>query len=428
VSRGKPAAAPGCGGAAAGGTFRAKDGRLMWYAGFLKSWTRTTSFIGKEVIEVVRRPGALLSLILGPFIIMGLFGIGYSGQYRPLNAILILPAGSSLPRTTDFYQEFTGQAVTIAAITEDENAAREQLQKQQVDLLVIAPADVEQQFRDGQQSTIRVEYNELDPVRDNYARFVIYRQVQELNRAIIERAVSEGQQYVLQTTGSQQLTSIPPATIAAPTRSDTQNLAPIQPTVVAYFAPAVLALVLQHMGVTLTAMSMVRERLSGAMDVFRVAPVRALEILIGKYLAYGFFNLSIAALVCFLMVGFLGVPLRSLPSDLAAVVALLSFASLGLGLLVSTIVDSERQAVQLSMLILLASVFFSGFVLPLDQFLPYMRYAAYALPVTHGIQLMQDFMLRGYTNSYWELLALATIGVVLFLATSLTLRRNMVPA
>jgi ABC-type multidrug transport system permease subunit len=57
-----------------------------------------------------------------------------------------------------------------------------------------------------------------------------------------------------------------------------------------------------------------------------------------------------------------------------------------------------------------------------------MRYAAYALPVTHGIQLMQDFMLRGYTNSSWELLALAAIGVVLFLVTSLTLRRNMVPA
>ena len=62
------------------------------------------------------------------------------------------------------------------------------------------------------------------------------------------------------------------------------------PNVVAFFAPAVLALVLQHMGVTLTALSLVRERLSGAMDIFRVAPVRALEILIGKYLAYRVFQ------------------------------------------------------------------------------------------------------------------------------------------
>ena len=109
-------------------------------------------------------------------------------------------------------------------------------------------------------------------------------------------------------------------------------------------------------------------------------------------------------------------------------VVLLSFASLGLGLLISTIVDSERQAVQLSMLVLLASVFFSGFVLPLDQFITPLRIAAYALPVTHAIQLLQDFMLRGDTNQSWEMLALAGIGVVFFLLTSITLRRNMAPA
>ena len=98
---------------------------------------------------------------------------------------------------------------------------------------------------------------------------------------------------------------------------------------------------------------------------------------------------------------------RSTPGDVAWVIVLLSFASLGLGLLISTVVDSERQAVQLSMLVLLASVFFSGFVLPLDQFITPLRIAAYALPVTHGIQLLQDFMLRGSTNNGWELYALA---------------------
>ena len=112
-------------------------------------------------------------------------------------------------------------------------------------------------------------------------------------------------------------------------------------------------------------------------------------------------------------------------ADVAWVVVLLSFASLGLGLLISTVVDSERQAVQLSMLVLLASVFFSGFVLPLDQFITPLRIAAYSLPVTHGIQLLQDLMLRGGTNQGWELLVLAGIGVALFLLTSLTVRRNL---
>jgi len=395
------------------------------FVGLLKSWTRTTAFIGKEVLEVVRRPGALFSLIFGPFLIMGLFGIGYSGQYRPLATVLVVPASANLPRDPNFYQQFVGESVRIVEITEDENSARARLQRQEIDLLVIAPPDVQQKFMNGEQSAIGIEYNELDPVRDNYARFIAYRQTQELNRAIIEQAVSQGEQYVLQTTGNQPPIAISPQVIAAPTRAELRNLAPISPNVVAFFAPAVLALVLQHMGVTLTALSLVRERLSGAMDIFRVAPVRALEILVGKYLAYLFFNLSIAAAISFLLVGVLHVPLLSPPGEMAWVIVLLSFAAVGLGLLISTIVDSERQAVQLSMLVLLASVFFSGFVLPLDQFITPLRIAAYSLPVTHGIQLLQDFMLRGGTNAGWELEVLAVIGVVLFLLTSFTVRRNL---
>ena len=314
----------------------------------------------------------------------------------------------------------------MTQITDNVDAARQQLQQQHIDLLIIAPGDVEQNFVNGQQSSIQIEYNELDPVRDNYARFVADRQVQQLNQAIIQQAVDFGRavrravrpaisrQHPFRRRWSPRRRE--------PTRRMSRRLSP---NVVAFFAPAVLALVLQHMGVTLTALSMVRERLSGAMDIFRVAPLGALEILVGKYLAYAFFNLSIAAVICFLLVGVLRVPMLSDPGDVALVVALLSFASLGLGLLISTLVDSERAGGPVSMLVLLASVFFSGFVLPLDQFVTPLRYAAYSLPVTHGIQLLQDFMLRGSTNERWELYALLGIGVVLFVVTSVTVRRNL---
>jgi ABC-type multidrug transport system permease subunit len=61
----------------------------------------------------------------------------------------------------------------------------------------------------------------------------------------------------------------------------------------------------------------------------------------------------------------------------------------------------------------------------LDQFLTPLRIAAYGLPVTHGIQLLQDYMLRGRTNQGWELQVLAGIGIVMFLITSVTVRRNL---
>jgi ABC-2 type transport system permease protein len=397
------------------------------FLGLLKSWTRTTSFIGKELVEVIRRPGVLISLILGPFIIMGLFGLGYNGQYKPLNTIVVVPADSGLPADASYYQQYTGGSVNIVQVTQDADAAHAALVAQQVDLVVIAPANIQQTIQSNQQATITIEYNDLDPVRANYARFIADSQVQQLNQAIIASMVTSGQQYLLQTTGTQPI-PISPQVAAAPTRAVEQNVAPITPAVIAFFAPAVLALVLQHMAVTLTALSLVRERLSGVMDIFRVAPLSSVELLIGKYLAYGFLNLAIAAAVVFLMVGFLHIPLLGDPRQVALVIVLLTFASLGLGLFISSIVDSERQAVQLSMLLLLASVFFSGFVLPLDEFTTWMRDAAYILPVTHGIQLLQDYMLRGTSNETWELWALGVIGAVLFVLTSLGVRRSMATA
>src|SRR6185436_227907 len=85
-----------------------------------KTWVRTTSFVSKELIEVVRRPGALISLVLGPFLVMALFGVGYSGQRRPLDTVLVVPAASTLPRDLASYQELgAGPGIRLIEVTED---------------------------------------------------------------------------------------------------------------------------------------------------------------------------------------------------------------------------------------------------------------------------------------------------------------------
>jgi ABC-2 type transport system permease protein len=213
--------------------------------------------------------------------------------------------------------------------------------------------------------------------------------------------------------------------VAAPTRAEVVNQAPSQPGVVAFFGPAVLALILQHMAVTLVALSLVRERTSGLIELFRIAPVSPAEVLGGKVLAFGLLCGGIAALtIAVLVVGF-GVPMLGDEAAIVAAVALLVLASLGLGLVIATISDSERQAVQLSLLVLLASVFFSGFVLSIDEFTPAVRALAYTLPVTHGIQLLQDLMLRGGTREAWQFLALGLIAFVTSVAAWVLLRRAM---
>jgi ABC-2 type transport system permease protein len=167
---------------------------------------------------------------------------------------------------------------------------------------------------------------------------------------------------------------------------------------------------------------MVRERLSGQMDLFRVSPVNSMEVLVGKYLAFAVFSLAISAIIAVLLVTVLGVPMLGGWQPFVGVVLLLTFASLGVGLLISLIADSERQAVQLSMIVLLASVFFSGFVLPVDDFIDWVKGVSYALPVTHGISALQATMLRGEIREVWVLGALAGIGSFLYVASLIRLR------
>ena len=70
-------------------------------------------------------------------------------------------------------------------------------------------------------------------------------------------------------------------------------------------------------------------------------------------------------------------------------------------------------------------MFFSGFVLPIAEFSEPVRAGAYAMPVTSGIQLIQDVMLRGEIREPWQAMLLGAIGLVLLLACWLLLRRGM---
>lgn len=385
---------------------------------------RLLAFVGKEFVETVRRPGAILSLALGPFLIMAIFGLGYNGVRRPLETVVVAPATTGLPSDAASYQELAGGGLHIAEVTQDRAVGEQALRDGRADVVVIAPEDPEAAFRAGQQSVIEVLVDEVDPVAVNYAGFLAAGLASEVNRQVIEQAASEGQGYAI-AAGDPTAAEIPPEVIAAPTRAEVVNEAPSAPGVVAYFGPAVLALILQHLAVTLIALSLVRERTTGVMELFRISPVTSGEILTGKILAFGFIGLVIAGVTLALLVAGFGVPVLADVALVAGTIILLLLASLGLGLLVATISDSERQAVQLSLLLLLASVFFSGFVLDIEEFTEPVRVIAYLLPVTHGIQLLQDLLLRGGTHQVWQFGALALIALVTLLGAWLLLRRSM---
>ena len=388
----------------------------------LKMLTRILAIVGKELVSVVRRPGALLSLVLGPFLIMALFGIGYSGYRRPLDTIVVVPPQTGLSTDPKTYQDVAGEGLRVVQITPDENAAMAQLQSQKVDVVVVAPADAKQQFEAGKRTQIAVRVNVTDPVEGSYAVFLTRGLEAAVNRQIVQQAATQGEGYAI-THGASAASQIPPDVIAAPTEAVLQNVAQSTPTVVQYFAPAVLALILQHMAVTLIALSVVREKTSGLFELFRISPITTAELVTGKLIAYGIFAGAVALATIALLIAGFHVPQLADPGWIALVALLLIASSLGLGLLIAAVSSSEPQAVQLSLLLLLASVFFSGFVLAINEFSEPVRTLIYALPVANGIRLLGDFMFRGGTIVGWQITLMAGLAAVYIALSWLMLRR-----
>ena len=183
--------------------------------------------------------------------------------------------------------------------------------------------------------------------------------------------------------------------LVRPFEADTSSIAPVEIEPVDFFAPSAIALLLQHLALTFAALSLVRDRQLGLLELLRVGPLSSVEILVGKTVAYLVVGLAVGASLVAAAVYVLGVPLQGEVLWVAAVVVLVLLASLSLGMILSMISGSETQAVQFAMLSLLAGMFFSGFFLDVSQLaLPY-RYVSYLLPVTYGINVLQDVMLRG---------------------------------
>ena len=183
-----------------------------------------------------------------------------------------------------------------------------------------------------------------------------------------------------------------------------------------YYAPAVVVLLLQHLVVTFIALSMAREEEQGTTELFSIAPLRTSERVLGKYLAYLVVGFVLGALLLVGMVYGLDVPMAGSWGDAAIVLVLLLLASLGVGVLFALLARSTGQVVQYAMLLLLASVFFGGFLISTQRLVPVVQAASRALPISHGIDLLRDVMLRGRpltVAAAWPLAALAGGALVL---------------
>ena len=498
---------------------------------------RVTSFLGKEIAEVVRQPRLILTLVFGPFLILLVFGIGYINQPRKVRTLFVAVPNSQMAQLIQQQAPTISSDLIYAGLTGNEVEAKQRLAAGQVDLVIVAPANAYETIQNNQQAVFNLYQNEIDPAQIGYIVELGQVFVQEVNRRVLSAVVQQSQAQsssvknevsaarqnaadmkaalmagdaltaqtaqskmkdnlntislaigasagllngIGQDAGSSNATNntqdlaqilksienspsnttdiqtgqanytkeiqdltktqmdlatlqdqlnqfkqISPVISVSPFTAETSSIAPVPLTPLDFFTPGVIVLLLQHIAVTIASLSIVRERRSGTMELFKVSPISASEVLIGKYLSYLIFGVFLAALLALLLAYGLKIPMLGRWVDFSIVAVAVIFASLGYGFIISLIAQTESQAVQLAMIMLLLSVFFSGFLLDLRYFAAPVKIISWLLPTTYGSVLLQNIMLRGNSLIFIYTLGLVGIGLVLFGLSWLLMKRQM---
>jgi ABC-2 type transport system permease protein len=190
-----------------------------------------------------------------------------------------------------------------------------------------------------------------------------------------------------------------------------------------YMVPAVMAMVLMIVLITLGAMAVVREREMGTMEQLIVTPLDPRALMIGKLAPYAGVGLVEVLVTTTIAVGWFRVPLRGSFFELVLMAFIFVLVVLALGLLVSTVARTQQQAMMASMFFIMTPmIYLSGLLFPIENMPPAIQAVTWLLPLRYFAEIVRGVFLKGATlRTLWPN-ALALLGFAIAL-TFLAARR-----
>ena len=187
-----------------------------------------------------------------------------------------------------------------------------------------------------------------------------------------------------------------------------------------FFVPGVIAMIVMLVTLMLTNMAVVREKEIGTMEQIMVTPITAAEFILGKTIPFALIGFADVILITVLGVFWFGVPIRGSLLVLFVATALYLMTTLGVGLLISTVCQTQQQAMMSTFFFYFPMVLLSGFMFPIANMPAAIRWLTYFNPLRYFLVIVRGIFLKGVGPAVlWpQMLALAVIGLaVLWLAS-----------
>jgi ABC-2 type transport system permease protein len=363
--------------------------------------SRLISIIRKEFIQIFRDPRTLAMIVVIP--IMQLFLLGYSATNDVRNvplAVLDRSRSEESRALLDSYR--AADYFRIAYVVDSESEIEELIFAGKARAAVIIPPDYAQRLNHGD-AQIAFILDGSDPTSASTALSA---------SQLIGQAHSTGILAQKFERSGMSLRVQPPV--------DVRTTVWFNPDLISahFMIPGVIGMILYAIAAILTASSVVRERERGTIEQLIVTPIRPWELIVGKlmpYVALGFFNT-----IEVLAVGhwWFGVPIRG---DLGLIILLSGVflvTGLGIGLLASTIANTQQEAMLTVWMTLLPSIFLSGFFFPLEAMPKVLQWFSYLMPLRYYLVIIRSLLLKGVGL---EMIRLDVLAMTLFAVGIMTL-------
>jgi ABC-2 type transport system permease protein len=354
---------------------------------------RLFSLIRKEFIQIVRDPRTLIITFLMPLVMLLLLGYAATNDVKNVAIVVIdrdqTAASRALVnayRAADYFKvqyEVDSETEMLSLI--DDNSASAGL---------IIPPGYGEKIASGQTAEVAFIIDGSNPTTASVVQ---------------SAAVLIGQSFSTQLSLSQLnahgQSSSPKAAI------DVRTQVLYNPGLVSsyYMIPALIGLILQFLTTMLTSTAIVRERERGTIEQLIVTPLRSWELVVGKLIPYVL--IAFLDTIEILVFGSLvfNVPINGSVALLLLLTALFLITTLGIGLLVSTLANTQQEAMLTTLFTILPSVFLSGFLFPLEAIPQVLQWVTYLVPLRYFLIISRGIILKGVgIGSLWpEVIALS---------------------
>jgi ABC-2 type transport system permease protein len=373
--------------------------------------SRLRSLIRKEFIQNGRDKRTLILVLVIP--VMQLFLLGYAAtsdvrnvplavydQDRGAQARLLLAAY----RTADYFK------ITYDVSSEEELRSMIDSGKARAGLII--PPDYSDDVLAGQTAQVMFVLDGSDPTVASTA---------------LSAAKLIGQAYATQVLAERLSDYGQSDTMEEPVRVGTTVW--YNPDLISahFMIPGVIGMILFALTSILTASAIVRERERGTIEQLIVTPIRSWELVVGKLLPYVILALLNAFEVLAIGHYWFGVPIRSSLWLITAASLLFLLSSLGIGLLASTIANTQQEAMLTVWMLLLPSIFLAGFFFPLEAMPRILQWISYVFPLRYYLVIIRSLMLKGVGIPALreDILALAIFGVAIMTLASMRFRKRL---